>query len=297
MRTRKTYMQYHLMMLPAVLFLLVFSYLPMAGIVMAFQKFVPAKGLFGSKWVGLANFEFIFSIPDFWQVTRNTVTIAVSKIILSLFFPVCVALLLNEVRSSRFKRAVQTIIYIPHFISWVILGSVFTNLLSSEGLVNQLLKHLGVNESIMFLGSNRYFQPILVITDTWKGFGYGTIVYLAALTGIDPQLYESAVVDGANRLQQLRHVTLPGIRSTVVLMATLSLANVLNAGFDQVFNLYNPLVYETGDIIDTYVYRMGLINRQFSLASAVGLVKSAVSFVLIVISYALANRFGDYRIF
>lgn len=297
MRTRKTYMQYHLMMLPAVLFLLVFSYLPMAGIVMAFQKFVPAKGLFGSKWVGLANFEFIFSIPDFWQVTRNTVTIAVSKIILSLFFPVCVALLLNEVRSSRFKRAVQTIIYIPHFISWVILGSVFTNLLSSEGLVNQLLKHLGVSESIMFLGSNRCFQPILVITDTWKGFGYGTIVYLAALTGIDPQLYESAVVDGANRLQQLRHVTLPGIRSTVVLMATLSLANVLNAGFDQVFNLYNPLVYETGDIIDTYVYRMGLINRQFSLASAVGLVKSAVSFVLIVISYALANRFGDYRIF
>lgn len=297
MRSRKTYLQYYLMMLPAVLLLIVFSIIPMGGIVMAFQKFVPAKGIFHSKWVGWKNFSFIFSMPDSWDVIRNTLVIAILKIVCGLVVPVIVALLLNEVRSKSYKRTIQTLIYIPHFLSWVVLGGIFKNMLGSDGIVNQLLLALGMEKPILFLSSNRFFQPVLVVTDCWKGFGYGTIVYLAALTGIDPQLYEAAAIDGAGRGQNLWHVTLPGIRPTIILMATLSLSNVLNAGFDQVFNLYNPLVYETGDIIDTYVYRLGLIDRQFSVSTAVGLAKSVISFVLIALSYGLASKFGDYRIF
>lgn len=297
MRSRKTYLQYYLMMLPAVLLLIVFSIIPMGGIVMAFQKFVPAKGIFHSKWVGWKNFSFIFSMPDSWDVIRNTLVIAILKIVCGLVVPVIVALLLNEVRSKSYKRTIQTLIYIPHFLSWVVLGGIFKNMLGSDGIVNQLLLALGMEKPILFLSSNRFFQPVLVVTDCWKGFGYGTIVYLAALTGIDPQLYEAAAIDGAGRGQSLWHVTLPGIRPTIILMATLSLSNVLNAGFDQVFNLYNPLVYETGDIIDTYVYRLGLIDRQFSVSTAVGLAKSVISFVLIALSYGLASKFGDYRIF
>ena len=296
MRNARSSRAYHVMMLPAMLLLLIFSIAPMSGIVIAFEKFVPAKGIFGSKWVGLNNFKYMFSQPDSWQVLSNTVIIAVSKIVLNLVVPVIVALLLNEIRSRSFKRAVQTIIYLPHFLSWVILGGILTNVLSLDGIVNRFLQLLGM-EPVLFLASNATFRPVIIITDVWKEFGFGSVIYLAAITGINETLYEAAEMDGANRLQRVLHVTLPGIMPTVVLMATLSLGNVLNAGFEQIFTLYNPMVYSTGDIIDTYVHRTGLVNAQYGLATAVGLLKSVVSMVLIAGSYKLAEKTVNYRIF
>lgn len=284
------------MMLPGMIFLLLFNIMPMSGLIMAFQNFLPAKGLLGSDWVGLDNFKFMFMLPDSRQIFVNTVVIAVSKMILNLLVPLAFALMLNAVRNSLLKRTLQTIVYLPNFISWVILGSIISDIFSKSGIVNILLSWIGI-EPIIFLGSNKWFRVIVVLTDVWKGFGYNSIIFLAALAGIDPTLYEASAIDGASRSRQMWYITLPSLVSTVVLVGTLSLGNVLNAGFDQIFNLYNPLVYQTGDIIDTYVYRMGLENAQFSLATAVGMMKSIVSFVLIITSYKLAEKFANYRIF
>lgn len=297
-KKRKTFdeMTYHFMLLPGMVMLFIFSIVPMFGVVMAFQKFIPAKGIFGSKWAGLSNFTYMFQLPDAKQIFVNTLVIAVGKIVLGLIVPIIFALLLNEVRLKAFKSTIQTVVYLPHFMSWVVLGTMLTMIFSFDGMVNNILEFLGL-ERIMFLASNDWFRPLLIVTDTWKEFGYGTIVYLAALTAINPALYESAAMDGASRWKQTLNITLPGMFPTIILLGTLSLGNVLNAGFDQVFNLYNPLVYETGDIIDTFVYRMGLINMQYSFATAIGLMKSVISFVLIVISYRLASKYAGYRIF
>lgn len=293
---RKQDLPYHLMMLPGVVLLLIFHYLPLGGIIMAFQDFVPAKGFFKSSFVGLENFKYLFSIPDSWVIFRNTIVIAVGKIILGMLVPIVFALLLNEVMHEKFKKWIQTIVYLPNFISWVVLGTIFTMILSRSGLVNQFLGIFGV-EPTAFLASNKWFQPLMIITDVWKSYGYGTIIYLAAMTSINPALYESAAMDGANRFQQTMKITLPGIIPIIVLVGTLNLGSILNAGFDQVFNMYNPLVYSTGDIIDTYVYRMGLEGAQYSFGAAVGLLKSMISFILIVTSYKLADKFAGYRIF
>jgi putative aldouronate transport system permease protein len=286
------------MILPGMLLVFVFSYVPMAGIIIAFQRFIPYKGMFGDqKWVGLDNFKYVFSLPGFTRALQNTIVIAVWKIIFGLLVPIIFALLLNEIRGNMFKRVVQTVVYLPYFLSWVILGGIFVDMLSpGDGLVNHIIKFFG-GEPVFFLGDNRYFKPTMIVTDVWKNFGYGAIVYLAAILGIDMELYEAAKIDGASRLQQTWHVTLPGIRMIVVLMTVLSLGNVLNAGFDQIFNLYNTAVYESADIIDTFVYRLGLIDAQYGPATAVGLFKSAVSVIFISVSYYLAYRFADYRIF
>lgn len=291
----KTQLYYHLMLLPGVILLIIFSIVPMVGIVMAFQNYIPAKGILGSPWVGLSHFKYMFQIPDSKQIFMNTIIIAVSKIIVGMFVPILFALLLNEARVKWFKSSVQTIVYLPNFLSWVVLGTVMGMIFSYDGMINDLLVLFNV-EPVMFLASNKWFRPILVATDVWKGYGYGTIIYLAALTGINPALYESAAMDGANRLKQILHISIPGILPTIILLATLNLGSVLNAGFDQVFNMYNPIVYQTGDIIDTYVYRMGLVNMQFSFGTAVGLLKSVVSATLIVISYKLADKYAGYRI-
>ncbi|WP_209969541.1 ABC transporter permease [Paenibacillus eucommiae] len=285
------------MLWPGLLIVLIYSYGPMLGIVIAFQKYIPAKGFFDSQWVGLANFKYFWSLPDTLQVLGNTVFIAFMKIITGLIVPITAALLLNEIAAKFVKRSVQTLIYLPHFLSWVILGGILIDLLSpSTGIVNSLLVAVGV-EPIYFLGSNQWFPYVLVLSNIWKEFGFSTIIYLAALTSINPTLYEAAVVDGANRLRQTWHVTLPGMRPIIVLMATLSLGSILNAGFDQVFNLYSPQVYESGDIIDTFVYRMGLINAQYGPATAIGLLSSVVSCIFISGTYFLAYRFANYRIF
>jgi len=284
------------MILPGIVLLILFSIVPMFGVVMAFQNFMPARGIMNSPWVGLANFRYLFVLNESIQSIVNTVIIAVSKIIAGLVFPLIFALALNTVRTKLLKRLSQTTVYLPFFLSWVILATVFTNILDLKGPINHLIEALG-GERIYFLINNAWFRPILIITDTWKNLGYNTVIFIAAIVSIDPTLYEAAEVDGASKFKQLLHITLPGIKTTIILLATLSLGNVLNAGFDQVFNLYNPLVYPTGDIIDTFIYRIGLVQAQFGLATAVGLLRSAVGMILIIISYRLASRFANYRIF
>ena len=286
----------YVMILPGLILLILFSYFPIYGVALAFQKFNPGLGVLKSPWVGLENFRHLFTLPDFWRITRNTLIIAISKTISLQVFAILLALMLNEIRSRMFKRSIQTIVYLPHFLSWVILGGLMLDLLSSTGLVNQMLRQLGT-KPIIFLGSNDWFRPVLVVTYLWQEVGWSAIIYLAALTGIDPVLYEAANIDGANHLRQIQHVTLPGIRSTVLLVAILSLGSMLDAGFDQVLNMYNPVVYPTGDILDTYIYRAGLVSAQFSLATAVGLFRSIVRLILVAIGYWLADRYSDYRIF
>ena len=292
-----TQASFHLMLLPASALLIVFSYLPLYGVLLAFKRYHPLHGILGSEWVGLANFERLFSSNDMGQIMFNTVFISVMKIVAGIVVPVTFALLLNEMKNRTFVRTVQTVVYMPHFLSWVIMSGIILEILSpSGGVVNNLLGLFGV-EPIYFLGEPRLFPYILVVTDTWKSFGFGTIIYLAALTSIDPTLYEAAIVDGAGHLQQIRYITLPGIAGVVMLLTVLSLGSLLNAGFDQVFNLINPQVFSTGEIIDLTVYRIGIRQSNFAVATAVGLLKSVIGFVLIVTSYKLADRYAGYRVF
>ena len=287
-----------LMLLAPLCVIVIFSYVPMAGIIIAFQKFIPAKGLFGNqRWVGLGNFTYIFQLPAAVRALKNTVVIAFLKILFGEITPIIFALLINELRSLRLKKAVQTTIYLPHFLSWIILAGVLIDVFSpSVGLVNRLLVRIGV-EPIFFLGDNFWFPVTLISTHVWKVFGFGSIIYLAAMSNIDPQLYEAAVMDGASRWRQMWHITIPGMRMIIVLIAVLNLGNVLNAGFDQIFNLYSPQVYESGDVLETLIYRIGLIEAQFGPSTALGLFKAVVSLVFISTSYFLAYRYADYRVF
>ena len=286
---------YYLMLIPGVAAILIFHYLPLYGIVIAFEDF-DAKDLFFSRWVGLENFDYIFQLPGFTRTIWNTLYMAVLKIAGNLIVPVIVALLLNEVENKRFMKTIQTITYLPHFMSWIILSGVLMDFCSKEGILNRVIIALG-GKNIYFLGDKTWFPITMVVSDVWKEFGYGTIVYLAALTGIDPNLYEAAAVDGAMRWKQTIYITLPGIAPTIILMCTLKLGNILDAGFEQVFNLYSPIVYETGDIIDTYVYRLGMEQAQYSASTAVGLFKSAIAFVLVVLANKMANDLANYQIF
>ena len=295
-RKFKDQVTYYLMCAPGMLWLLLFSIVPMAGILMAFQDFKPKKGIFGSKFIGMENFEYLFSMKDARNVIANTLIIAVAKIVLNLIIPLTFALLLNEVRNMKFKRSVQTIVYLPHFLSWVILASILTNIFGYDGIVNKLAGVFGAEAQVL-LAKPGFFRGLVIGSDVWKEFGYNAVIYLAALTSINPTLYEAAAIDGASRWQQTKYITLPSLSNTIVLLTVLALGNVLNAGFDQIFNMYNPLVYSTSDIIDTWVYRIGLTKMQFSLATAAGLFKSLVSFVLITVSYFFAYKFADYTIF
>lgn len=291
----KNQIQYHLMLLPGVILTFIFCYIPLYGLIIAFEDYNPGLG-FASDWVGLANFRFLFNQPNFIRTIWNTLYIAIFKLLLGIIVPVTFAVLLNEMISNGLKRVYQTLIYIPNFLSWVILAGVMMDLLGSDGAVNILLGKLGL-EGIPFLGSAKIFPWTMIISDVWKGFGYGTIVYLAALTGIDPGLYESATLDGATRWQRIRFITILLLKPTIVLMLVLALGGVLNAGFDQVFNLYSPVVYSTGDIIDTYVYRLGIQQAQYSIGAAIGLFKSLVSCILVCVSYYMADKLAGYKIF
>jgi len=296
MRNKSLNRTYLLMLLPGYLWLFLFSIVPMVGLVFAFQDFVPGRGFFGSDWIGLANFEYLFSLEDSRTILFNTLFISTLKIAGGVLVPLVFALLLNEMRGGFLKRGIQTIVYLPHFLSWVILGGILLDVFALSGPVNQVIEALG-GEKVPFFAQADLFPWMAIVSDVWKEFGFNAVIYLAALTAISPSLYESAAIDGAGRWQQLWRITLPSIATTVVLLTVLGLGNVLNAGFDQIFNLYNPLTYSTGDIIDTWVYRSGLLNLQYGLATAAGILKSAVGFVLIVLSYYLAQRFANYRIF
>jgi putative aldouronate transport system permease protein len=287
---------YYIMLLPGFIWLTLFSIVPMFGFVIAFQDYNPGLGMLNSEWVGMDNFTYMFSLGDSKTIFFNTIFIAVMKIIANLIVPLIFALMLNELRIMILKRWIQTIVYLPHFLSWVILSGILLDIFAYKGPINDMLSAFGA-ERILFFARADLFPFIIVGSDVWKEFGFNTIIFLAALTGINPSLYEAAAIDGATRLQRLFNVTIPGIITTVILLTVLSLGNVLNAGFDQIFNLYNPLVYSTGDIIDTWVYRTGLLNLQYGLATAAGLLKSVISFILITGSYFLASKYANYRIF
>ena len=296
MKTLRKTWPFHVMLLPSMIFLLLFSYIPMGGIVMAFQDYKAWRGFTGSEWVGLENFRYLFERQDSIQVIWNTLIIAVLKLIFNLFVPFVFALLLNEIRKVRLQRTIQTMVYLPHFLSWVILGGILIDLLATDGFVNRILSSFGV-QPIFFLGDNDWFRFTVIVSDVWKEFGYNTIIFLAALAGINPALYEAAEMDGASRFRQTLHITIPSIIPIAAVVGTLALGNVLNAGFDQIFNLYNPLVYEKGDIIDTFVYRTAILNGEMGFGTAIGLFKSVISMVLILLSYRAAYKWANYRIF
>lgn len=296
MVNRKVTLSYWIMLAPALIWLVAVSIVPMGGIIMAFEDYNPRLGIMHSEWVGLENFDYMFSLSDTERILENTLIISFGKIIFHIIVPLTFALMLNEIKTKKLKKSLQTVAYLPHFISWVILSGILRDIFSRTGPINNMLSFFNI-DPIIFWGQEKLFRGLIISTDVWKEFGFDAVIYLAALTGIDMNLYEAVAIDGGGKFKQLWHVTLPGIKPTVILMTVLSMGNILNAGFDQVFNLYSPLVYATGDIIDTWVYRVGITELQFSLATAVGLLKSVVGFVMLTVSYVVAYRFSDYRIF
>ncbi|WP_426348533.1 ABC transporter permease [Alloiococcus sp. CFN-8] len=283
----------YLLLIPGILTLLLFKYTPMYGLIIAFQDFNIFKGIMASEWVGFANFQRLFSTPEFVNVFKNTLIISLSKVIFLFPLPILMALLMNEIKNLLFKKTVQTVIYLPHFISWVIVYGLFVNLLSAnDGIINTIIVALG-GEKIPFFMDSSVFRPLLVFTEGWKESGWSTIVYLAAITGIDQEQYEAARIDGANKFQQIKSITLPGIAPTIVLMFILRLGSILEAGTEQIMVMYNPTVYNVADVIGTYVVRVGLGTMDYSFSTAVGLFNSVVAFVLVVTGNYLAKKYTE----
>lgn len=287
----------HSMLVPGVVIAFIFMIVPMIGLVMAFQNYSVVSGFFHSKWVGFRNFETLFNRPDFWSATRNTVIIAFWKIVFTTVLSILLSLLINEIRIRVIKKSVQTLLFLPYFLSWALLGNIMVDIFSYSGAFNYLLGMFGV-EPVYWITSNRWFRVIIVATDVWKTIGYQIVIFLAAITNIDPALYEAAKIDGANNTQLVTHITLPGISSMIVLMSILNIGNIMNAGFEQVLVMYNLSVYETGDILDTMAYRIGLLQvGQYSIGTAIGLFKSVISCAFYSVSYALAYKLKGYKIF
>jgi ABC-type polysaccharide transport system, permease component len=283
-----------LLALPGMLYFIIFRYIPMYGVVIAFQDFRINKGIWGSEWVGLEQFYKLFGGLSFPAVFKNTVIISLYKLILGFPAPILLALLLNEVKNRKFKKITQTVVYLPHFISWVILAGLIAMFMHPDnGLINEAVKLFNNGKGIDFLVSKKYFRSILVITDIYKGIGWGSIVYIASISSIDSTVYEAAMVDGANRLKQMWYITLPALKSTIVVMFILNMGGILNAGFEQILLLYNPRVYDVADIIDTYVYRNGIMSSNYSISTAAGLFKSVISMGLIIVTNKIAHMLEE----
>lgn len=292
----KEHREYYIMLLPALLFVLIFAYLPMYGIIVAFKDYYSTKGIWGSAWVGFDNFRQIFQLQKFWQVIRNTLEINVLRLVFDFPAPIILALMLNEVRCRWFQRVTQTVVYLPHFISWVVVSGIMFNILSSDGLLNSIITALG-GEQVKFLSNSSTFRPLLVISQIWKEVGWGTIIYLAALSGISPEYYEAAMIDGAGRFKQIFYITLPFLAPTVSIMLILRMGQMMVGGFDQVFNLINPSVYDVGDVIDTYIYRIGLVDGRFSMASAVGLFLNVINCFLLLSVNKISQKIGGVGLY
>jgi putative aldouronate transport system permease protein len=281
----------YVLLLPAIIFFLVFRYYPYWGLSLAFREFRPGTPLNDMAWVGMANFERLFSLPAFKDVFVNTLVISALKLFIGLPFPILFALFLNEIRFTPFKRVVQTVTLFPHFLSWVVFGGIMILFLEPGGIIAEIAKVFNVNGNTLLIDT-RYFRAILVITDIIKSFGFNAILYLAAMTAISMDLYDAARVDGANRWQQMRYITLPSVSGVLVIVLILNLGHILDAGFEQIFVMYNPAVYSVADIIDTYTYRIGLVQGQFAIATALGLFKGVIGFVLIVAANRFVKRMG-----
>jgi putative aldouronate transport system permease protein len=283
----------YLMLLPVIGFYLLFKYAPMAGEVIAFKDYRFADGIFGSKWVGLKHFQSLFASIDFWRVLRNTLLLNVYSLVFGFPVPILLALLLNEVRKEWYKRTVQNLLYLPHFISWVVLGGIFIAMLSpSTGVVNLLLKQFGI-EPIYFMASSSWWPVAYTLSGIWREAGWGTILYLAAMASIDPQLYEAAKMDGASKLRQIWHITLPGIRSTIAILLVLRMGQMMDVGLEQTLVLQNQSVLDVADVISTYVYRVGLQNMNYSYTTALGLFQSAIGLILVIGVNRLTRVFGE----
>ena len=297
----KEQLTFHSMMVPGVILAIIFQIVPMVGIVMAFEQYNVVQGFFGSPWVGMRNFYMLFNRPDFVRAVWNTVVIAFWKILFTSVLSIILALLINAVRIKNIKKTVQTILFLPYFLSWALLGNIMVNLFSLTGAFNNFLGIFGI-KPVYWIISNTWFRTIIVASDVWKTIGYQIVVFLAAIVNIDPALYEAAKIDGANNTQLCFHITIPGIMSMIVLMCILNIGNIMNAGFEQILVMYNPSVYETGDILDTMAYRIGLgigggSTAQYSMGTAIGLFKSVISCAVFSLSYFLAYKIKGYKIF
>jgi putative aldouronate transport system permease protein len=283
-----------LMLFPVLIWYGVFAYGPMYGIQLAFKDYMIRDGIWASPWVGLKHFEYLFSLsPDFWHIIGNTLIISAYHIIFGFPAPIILALLLNEIRFPLFKKIAQTISYLPHFLSWIVIGGILISLLSpGTGVINYFIKILGF-DPIYFLGQEKYFRFTLVTSAIWKEVGWGTIIYLAALAGVDSQLYEAAVLDGANRWKQTLHVTIPALLPTIAILLIMRVGGILDAGFDQIYTLYSPAVYGVADVLDTYVYRVGLQGMQFGMTTAVGLFKNIIGLALVLSTNYIVKKMGQ----
>ena len=282
----------YLLLLPGIVFLIIFRYIPIFGNVIAFMDYNPYDAA-QTTWVGLKHFQDLLTRPQFLQVFGNTLYISILKMVCGFPIPIILALMMNEMKNLKFKKVAQTLLYLPNFISWVVLAGLIMNMLDPDtGVVTGIINSI-TGEQVQVLTDTRYFVPMLIVTDIYKGAGWGTIIYFAALSGIDPQLYEAAEIDGARKWKQLLHITLPSITPTIVVMLILSCNNIVNAGFDQIFMLYTALVFSVADIIDTYVYRIGIQNADYSFSTAAGLFKSVIAFVMILIVNTVAKKTGN----
>ncbi|WP_397341330.1 ABC transporter permease [Paenibacillus qinlingensis] len=287
----------YLMLLPGIVYFLLFKYGPMWGIAIGFQDYSPFQGMSGSKWVGLKHFIRLFSEPTFFKLLKNTLVLSLVNLIIVFPMPIIVALMLNELRKEKFKKAIQTLIYIPHFMSWVIIIGMFYVLFEShDGLFQKWIVSLGF-EPFTFMMDPDKFIPMYILQNIWRDTGWGTIIFLAALAGVDTHLYEAARMDGAGRLRQMWHITLPSIRSTILIMFILQLGNILELGFEHVYLLLNSLNREVAEIFDTYVYTAGILNGMYSYSTAIGVFKSAVGLILVVLANRLSKKFGEEGIF
>ena len=287
------YWPYYLMMLPGLVYFALLKYAPMYGVLIAFKDFKIKKGIWGSPWVGLQNFRTFFTSTYCSRLIGNTLIISFTKLVLSSFMSVFFALLLNECTKRRFKRLVQTVSYMPHFLSWVIIyGIVYLFCSESAGYINRIVRML-TGSAIPIMTSNTYFRGLLYFTELWKNTGYASIIYMSVIVGIDPGLYEAATIDGASRWQRIVHITLPAIRSTFIMLTIMNIGKIMNAGFDQIYVFYSPQVYQTGDIIDTYVYRAGLEEMRYGLSTAVGLFKNVIGFTLVFTTNRIAQKWGE----
>ncbi|OPH50029.1 protein lplB [Paenibacillus ferrarius] len=288
----KVFWPLYVMAIPGLIFLIIFKYIPLLGSVIAFKDYSVFKGFIDSPWVGFKHFQKLLDYPDFVRVFGNTLTLGFLKIVLVFPIPILLALMMNEIRKSALKKGIQTALYIPHFLSWVIVSGIVFDIFSLSGLFNVVLGWFGY-DPILAMQDSAYFRPVYVLTSIWRDAGWGTVVYMAAISSIDPQLYESAMMDGASRFKQIRHITFPLLLPTVLVMFLLEIGNFLDLGFDQVFNLLTPMTYSVGDILDTYVFRTGIQQAQYSFATAVGLFQSVIGFILVFIFNRLSKKVSD----
>lgn len=288
---------YYIMFVPILIYFIIFSYLPMGGIVIAFENFRPAQGILGSKFVGMKNFMDFFRSIYFGRVLRNTVVLSLLSLLICFPLPIVFALLLNELKHLRFKKAIQTISYMPYFISLVVLAGIIIDFTSSDGLIGGTIMELFTGKKTNLLADPKYFRSVMIVSELWQGLGYSSIIYVAALSGVDQELYEAAEIDGANRWQQTLHITVPGISSTIIIMLILKCGSLLAVGSEKIILLYNANTYETADVISTFVYRKGLQEFNYGYSTAVGLFNSVINFALILLTNTLANRFSDTSLF